>query len=106
MTSRRLSLTLLVLAGTAWGGLLTTAGLWLLLIAGDQSALGPWPRLIGGLTAAGAGLLVFMCLVADRLFPRASRRVVVWSELLASLVVFFGVVWLSALLANLLSPAA
>lgn len=106
MASRRLSLSLLALAGTAWGGLLTVAGLWLLMIARDQSALGPWPRIIGGLTAVGAGLLVFMCLVADRLFPKASRRLVVWSELLSSVVVFLGVAWLVVLLANLLAPAA
>ncbi len=106
MASRRVSLSLLALAATPWAALLVLAGLWLLMIASDHPGLGPWPRVVGGVTAVGAGMLVFMCLVADRLFPRASRAVVASVEMAASAVVFLGVAWLSVMLANLLAPVS
>lgn len=104
MPSRRLSLAVLAIAATAWSGLLALSGLWLLLGAGDRALVGQWPRIVGGITAIGAGLLVFMCLVADRIFPRASRLVVSTMEVAASVVVFLGVAWLSVMIANLLAP--
>jgi hypothetical protein len=106
MASRRLSLTLLILLASPWAALLTLAGLWLLLGASDHPALGPWPRAVGGVTAACAGLLIFMCLVADRLFPRASRPMVASIEAVTSMIVFMGIAWLSVMLANLLAPAS
>ncbi len=106
MPSRRVSLSVLALVATPWAGLLTMAGLWLLLIASDHAGLGPWPRMVGGVTAVGAGMLVFMCLVADRIFPRASRAVVASVEMVVSAVVFLGVAWLSVMVANLLAPAS
>lgn len=112
MGSRRVSLTVLALFATPWAGLLTMSGVWLLLIARDHPALGiglatgigPWPRVVAGVTAVSAGLLVFMCLVADRMFPRASRAVVASVEMAASAVVFLGVAWLSVMLTNLIAP--
>ncbi len=106
MASRRVSLSLLALAATPWAALLVMAGLWLLMVASDHAALGPWPRVVGGVTAVAAGLLVFMCLVADRAFPRASRAVVASVEMASSAIVFLGVAWLSVMLANLLAPAS
>lgn len=106
MASRRVSLSLLALAAVPWASLLTLAGLWLLLASSDHAALGPWPRVVAGVTAISAGLLVFMCLVADRVFPRASRLVVASAEMAASAIVFMGVAWLSVMLANLLAPAS
>lgn len=104
MPSRRVSLSLLALVATPWAGLLTLAGLWLLMIASDHESLGPWPRVVGGVTATCAGLLVFMCLVADRVFPRASRAVIASVEMAVSGVVFLGIAWLSVMLANLIAP--
>jgi Kef-type K+ transport system membrane component KefB len=106
MASRRFSLTLLILVATPWAALLTLAGLWLLLGTSDHATPGPWPRVVGGITATSAGMLVFMCLVADRLFPRASRPMVASIEVATSLIVFMGIAWLSVMLANLLAPAS
>jgi len=88
--SRRLSLAILSLVATLWAVGLVVLGIWLIALAPSTvylaSAtieLGPVLRAMGALATISAGQLVFLCLVADRLFPKASRRVV-WSVELAS----------------------
>lgn len=98
----------MVTVATLWASALVFIGLTLALGAGETMPLAfqPMPlavRVVLGLTAVAAGLLVFMCLVADRLFPRASRRVVWWGEIAMCVVLFAGLAWLGFRL--VLSPA-
>ena len=96
--NRPASLTILSLVATPWAAAMTLAGLWLLASAGrGDSGLSPVTRFVLGITALAAGQLVFMCLVADRLFPEANRRVVWWLEVFTCVVLFGGVAWLGAL---------
>lgn len=86
MISRRVSLTVLTLAGGAWAGAVALAGLWLLL-----SATARWPALWGPLVLAGVSFLamgqfIFSYFVADRLFPGFGRRIGWWVEAGAILV--------------------
>ena len=76
-----------------WGVL----GFWLILRAPGMAELGgvgvkiPLAlRWIGGLTAIAAGQIVMMIFVADRLFPRAWRRLVLAGEVSVSLVLLVG----------------
>jgi hypothetical protein len=89
--ARRFSLTLLLVMGLAWSLLLGLGGAWLL---GAAPAMWSWP---GGdtLRAAGlcsivAGQLVFLAFVADRVFPRVSRRLVLCTEVPLCVVLFAG----------------
>jgi len=81
----------LVVLGVMWAMLLTGAGMFLLSL---NTRLGGWTA-SGWLSATSAlrsgiavaaiagGQFIFMALVADRLFPRASKRVVIVAELAA-----------------------
>lgn len=74
--TRRITLVVRSAACTLWAALLTITGLWVLFTIPDQ-----WPLLkpvcfLCGASLVGAGQFLFMMLVADRLFPRASRKVV------------------------------
>lgn len=92
--TRPMSLTLLTLAATVWAAVMVVGGLWLLAEGPARWPLVPTaaPRL-GGVILVAAGQFLFMYLVADRWFPRASR-VMTWPlELAATLVLVGGVVW-------------
>lgn len=104
MRTHRLSLALVLIAAIPWSSLLLVAGLWVLIEM--QFDIGRWPRWVAGLTAILAGLLVFMCLVADRVFPRASRTLVGSVEAVVSVGVILGLLWLVALGANLVAMGA
>ncbi len=97
MPARSLSLTLLMLAGVPWATGWTLLGLWLLGFAGADVHLGgttvalaPAVRWAAGLTALAAGQLVFLCFVADRVYP-AAHKVLVWPlELALCATIFLG----------------
>ena len=81
---------------TAWAGLLTLAGMRLLLAPGEVPAfLGGLARPLG-LAAVGGGQFVFMTLVADRFFPGAARKAVVPLEMGAFGMFVAGPVWMVA----------
>jgi hypothetical protein len=69
----------LALASCVWAAVLVAAGLGTLtsLRPGGLSGL---ERLGTGVAMAAAGQFVFLVLVADRLFPRANRRLVIVAE--------------------------
>jgi len=90
----------LIAVATPWAATLAFVGLVLCFGATDllPPAFRLMPagvRVVLGLTAVAGGHLVFMCLVADRVFPLASRRLVWWSELSVSAAVFAGLGWLA-----------
>lgn len=95
---RNLSLPLVVTSATAWAAGWMVLGLWLLFVAPAVLAGGvgsvslpPSLRVVAGLTAICAGQLVFLSLVADRLFPLASRRIVWPVELAIAAGLFVGI---------------
>ncbi|MEM9066738.1 MAG: hypothetical protein AAGB51_14760 [Planctomycetota bacterium] len=92
--TRRLTLTLLLAVALPWAVLMTVGGLWLLMPGAAPAVLGDMPRAVLGVTAVAAGQLVFMCLVADRIFPGAERRTVWWIECFTCVVLFGGFAWL------------
>ncbi|TVQ61616.1 MAG: hypothetical protein EA378_07650 [Phycisphaerales bacterium] len=95
------TLSVLVLTATPWAAVLSFAGLVLLLapalLPGPLQELSGSVRVLIGLLGLASGQLVFSCLVADRLFPSASRPVV-WASEIATCVVLFAafslLVWL------------
>jgi hypothetical protein len=74
--TRRITLTVRCAACTLWAALLTVAGLWVIFTIPDQWPIFEPVCVYGGASLVGAGQFLFMMLVADRLFPRASRRFV------------------------------
>lgn len=101
--SRRVSLSMVIALATAWAAGWMVLGLWLIvaspamLHSGMGSVSIPAAlRWSGGFTAICAGQLVFLLLVADRVFPRASRRVVWPVELTVSAGLFVGLAVLLA----------
>lgn len=95
---RRFSLGLVLLTATPWALLLAVAGVRLLEEGVAITALPGTERFsaAAGVTALAAGLLVFMCLVADRLLPGAHRALVLACELVCCVVLFAGFAWLAA----------
>lgn len=80
--TRRLSLVTLYSAVVLWAMCLTMVGFWLLLHPPvDLIPARPVLR-SGGLAALAAGQLLFMLMVADRLFPNAHPRLVWALEML------------------------
>lgn len=80
---RRFSLTLLTLLATLWAGALMVIGCLLAARGAPEwiaqpsaSATTAWQWL--GAAILFAGQFVFMIMVADRLFPKASRLPIVW----------------------------
>lgn len=72
----------------AWSILLVLWGLWSVLVGAAR-----WPGFSAELTTAGvasiaAGHVVFLACVAERIFPRANRNVVLWMEMLSCAVFF------------------
>lgn len=100
---RRISLALLVSVAAPWAALLAVSGLSLLFAGPRLAALGETPRIVLGLAAWAAGQLVFMCLIADRLFPLASRRAVWWIEIFTSTLMIASLAWLMLILAGALA---
>jgi hypothetical protein len=90
--TRGASLSVLSALATAWAGALVVAGLALLTGSMGRWAMLGWGGVIGGITIIAGGQLVFMALVADRLFPAAARGVIGWIEVATCLVVFAGAV--------------
>lgn len=80
---RRCSLALLTLVASVWAGSLVVFGLLLV-----SQGVSQWISTTTGLEAGvwrwlGVGLImggqfVFMFMVADRVFPRAGRRLAIW----------------------------
>lgn len=58
-----------------------------------------WPIIVLGLSSLAGAQLVFMVLVADRLFPSVGRRVGVWFVEMAVFLVFLSCFLSSGLLA-------
>lgn len=98
---RSASLILLVLVATPWAVVLAAYGLSLLLDA-SPSLPGFRPAgLAGGVTVFAAGQLVFSACVADRLFPRASRGLVWWMEIVTCGLLFAGCAFLMLSVADM-----
>ncbi len=82
VSARAASLAVRIVAATLWSSVLSITGLWAMLSASRE-----WPMfgpawIVAGLAGVAAGLFVFMVLVADRLVPHASRRLVVTAEMI------------------------
>lgn len=74
MVARRLIAAAVVLLGSLWAAALVISGA--LMASGTAfSAFRDYTTLLG-LTFIGAGQFVFLVIVADRMFPRADRRLV------------------------------
>lgn len=92
--TRELSLTLLALAATLWALVMVVGGAWLCFEGvGRWTLLPPGAGRVGGLFAIASGQFLFMYLVADRWFPRASKSITWPLELAASVVLVVGVLW-------------
>lgn len=97
LSARSVSLAVRITVATAWAAALTITGLWAMLSASRE-----WPMfgpvwIVAGVAAVAAGLFVFMVLVADRLVPSASRRLVATAELavmVSFVLCLLGIVWL------------
>lgn len=77
MAARRRAIrAVLILTALPWAVALTVAGLWLALAGWKVVPAARAACVVGGAFWIVSGQLLFMCLVADRLFPRASRRLV------------------------------
>lgn len=91
-TARKLSMSLVVALGVVWSLLLAFGGAWL---AGNGHAV--WGASlaqitrIGGLVGVLAGMVVFLVCVADRVFPRASRKVTLAAEVPLCVMLFVGI---------------
>lgn len=88
MPMRRIvSLGLVLLAALPWSAALTVVGLWVWFSpASDGPMARPGVALGVGCAAFAGGQLVFLACVADRVFPRATRRMTVPVEGLMALV--------------------
>ncbi|MGP1272272.1 MAG: hypothetical protein ACTS22_02965 [Phycisphaerales bacterium] len=80
---RRLSLSVLTVAASFWACSLAVFGLMLMsqgiaewISTMTKLGVGVWRAL--GLALFTGGQFVFMFMVADRMFPRAGRRLAVW----------------------------
>lgn len=94
MPMRRIvSLGLVLLAALPWSAALTVVGLWAWFSpAPDGPMARPGVAAGVGFAAFAGGQLVFLACVADRLFPRAARRMTVPVEGLMALVFVGGLV--------------
>lgn len=102
-TSPRVSRMLLIAASLPWAAAWVVLGLWLIaeptpgIASSGAMVLPPMLRWTVGITSIAAGQLVFMCFVADRIFPGASRAAVWTAEIATCGVVFLGVLVLLGL---------
>jgi len=95
---RRLNAIALLSLGTLWAGLLVVGGGLMVARSGAF-----WPgvqpaTVCAGLTGVAAGEFVFAVIVADRLFPQASRRVTATVETTAGGLLVVGLAVTIALL--------
>lgn len=87
---------LLGASATPWGLLLSVGGFWLILVGAEAWSGMAGACRTGGVASIAAGQLVFACLVADKLFPGADRRMVGWVEVVTCGVLLVSVVMLAA----------
>lgn len=92
--ARRYTLLLLAASATPWGLLLSVGGIWLIVIGAEAWSGMAGACRTGGVASIAAGQLVFACLVADKWFPGANRRLVGWVEILTCAVLLVAVVML------------
>lgn len=89
---------MLVVTATVWSGVMVFGGMWL-----------SWPGVVTipipepvvralGIAAFSGGNFIFMALVADRCFPRASRSMVMTLEAMTFIVFAGALAWLVVLL--------
>jgi len=104
--SQGLSRLLLVISALPWAAGWVMLGTWLLIqpagSAGSDAEGAVLPdvtRWTLGVTSIAAGQLVFMCFVADRVFPGAARTPVWVTEIGTCAVLFIGVLGLIGQLA-------
>lgn len=75
---RKISLAVLALSATAWAALLVMLGLWLVLDCPRTTVRAEARCILSGLASIAAGTVLFMIVVADRLFPSVVRRMSMW----------------------------
>jgi len=85
---RKVSLAVLALSATAWAALLVMLGLWLVLDCPRPTAIDLARSVSAGVAAIAGGTVLFMIVVADRLFPSVVRRMTVWHIERGTIVVF------------------
>ncbi len=81
---------MLVPIATVWAGSLSLGGIWLMMVGPRRLpslTLACW---MGGLAAIAAGQFIFEALVADRLFPSASKKLSLTAEFSSFLAFVFG----------------
>lgn len=84
----RISEFVLVGIATGWSFSLVLAGIWS-VVTGAARGTGFSVELVSaGMGAIAAGHVVFLACVAERIFPRANRTIVLWMEMI-SCVIFF-----------------
>lgn len=88
--TQRIGLSVRVLAAAAWAWLMVVCGWWAILSGPLEWPILRGMSLLSGLTMAAGGQLVFMVLVADRVFPGASRRMMLGLELVSFLAFLAG----------------
>jgi len=91
--TRNMSLSLLGIAASTWALVMVIGGLWLWFRGASVWHLPNGAARVGSLFWIAAGELLFMCLVADRWFPRTSRLVIWPLEIAAVMVVLGCVLW-------------
>jgi hypothetical protein len=99
----RLNMLLLFASAWAWATLLLVGGA---ILATSKISFGPWSRTdmaLVGLAGAAAGLFVFGVIIADRLFPKANRKLTFTIEITTgSMMVLFTI---AAILSILIAPS-
>lgn len=97
----RANLAALLTMGTLWAGLLVVSGSLIALAAASVLPGARGPANLFGLTIVAAGEYVFLVVVASRVFPQASARLLAGTELfLASVMFILALAALAALLAG------
>ncbi len=84
----RANLAALLLMGTLWAGLLVISGSMIGLSASTVLPGARGPASLFGITIVAAGEYVFLVVVASRIFPKASSRLLAGTELFLASVMF------------------
>ena len=93
-------LTVRVALASIWAGLLVLAGLWAVSEGLDRFPMLARVWRVGGVTVIAMGQFLFSALVADRLFPHASRRLAGAVQAATGAALVLGLVALAALTAG------